>query len=101
ELLTSAERELFDSLGVFAGEFELAAAAAVAGLEELETLDLVQQLVDKAMLEVDPARDRYRLLETLRQYAWDHLGSNGTIAAARDAHARWYLGLAGEQAARM
>jgi predicted ATPase len=101
ELLAPGERELFDALGVFAGDLDLAAAAAVSGLDEFEALDLLSQLVDKSMLEVDPARERYRLLETLRQYAWERLAAAGRLAAAREAHARWFLSLAGQQAARM
>jgi predicted ATPase len=71
ELLAAPERSLFDTLGVFAGEFDLAAVAAVGALDEFAALDLVDRLVDKSMVEVDPSRNRYRLLETLRQYAWN------------------------------
>jgi predicted ATPase/class 3 adenylate cyclase len=101
ELLAPGERDLFDALGVFAGDLDLAAVAAVSGLDEFEALDLLSQLVDKSMLEVDPSRDRYRLLETLRQYAWDRLAATERLAAAREAHARWFVSLAGQQAARM
>jgi len=86
---------------VFAGDFDLAAAAAVSGLDEFEALDLVEQLTDKSMLEADPARDRYRLLETLRQYGWDRLAAAGRLEQARGAHAVWYSTLSGEQAALM
>jgi len=101
ELLAAAERELFDVLGVFAGDFDLGAAAAVAGLDEFEVLDLVAQLVGKSMVEADPSRDRYRLLETLRQYAWDRLIATGRLGDTRDAHAGYYATLAGAQAALM
>jgi predicted ATPase len=101
ELLTPPERELFDLLGVFAGGFDLKAAAAVAGLDEYRALDVVGQLVDKSMVEVDLQRDRYRLLETLRQYAWDRLVSTGRLSSARRAHADWFSAVAGTQAARM
>jgi len=67
-LLGPEERGVFDSLGVFAGEFDLSSVAAVAHLDEFDTLDLVEQLVSKSMIEADPRRNRYRLLETLRQY---------------------------------
>src|SRR5215472_13943706 len=53
------------------------------------------------MVEADAARDRYQLLETLRQYAWDHLVPTARLAVARDAHAAHYLSLAGEQARLM
>jgi predicted ATPase len=101
ELLTPSERDLFDLLGVFAGDFDLPAVAAVSGLDEFEALDLLEQLTDKSMLEADPARDRSRLLETLRQYAWDRLVATGRLAAARAAHATYFAALAGEQAALM
>jgi predicted ATPase len=100
ELLGDSERSLFGTLGVFAGDFDLAAVAAVAGLDEFEALDLVEQLVAKSMLEADPSRNRYRLLETLRQYAWDKLVAAGRLGEARDAHAACYFALAAEQAAR-
>jgi predicted ATPase/class 3 adenylate cyclase len=100
ELLAAPERSLFDTLGVFAGEFDLAAVASVADLNEFEALDLVEQLVAKSMVEADPSRDRYRLLETLRQYAWDRLAAAGRLAEARDAHAACFAALAGEQAKR-
>ncbi len=101
DLLTAPERSLFDTLGVFAGEFDLDAVASVASLDELEALDLLEQLVNKSMVEADPSRDRYRLLETLRQYAWDRLAAGGRLDAARDAHAACFAALAARQARRM
>ena len=101
DLLTAAERSLFDTLGVFAGEFDLDAVATVASLDALEALDLVEQLVNKSMVEADPARDRYRLLETLRQYAWERLVAGGRLDEVRDAHAASFAALAARQARRM
>ena len=101
ELLAPPERSVFDSLGVFAGDFDLAAVVAVADLDEFQALDLVEQLVAKSTLEADPSRNRYRLLETLRQYAWDRLVATGRLTAVRDAHAMHFSALASEQARRM
>jgi predicted ATPase len=100
-LLGPEERDVFDSLGVFAGEFDLSSVAAVGGLDRFEALDVVEQLVAKSMVEADPWRNRYRLLETLRQYAWDRLVASGRLIEARDGHAAWYSALATEQARRM
>jgi predicted ATPase len=101
ELLSPKERELFDGLGVFAGEFDLDALASVASLDELEALDLVEQLVNKSMVEADPSRDRYRLLETLRQYAWGRLVTTDRLGEVRGAHAACFSALAAQQARRM
>jgi predicted ATPase/class 3 adenylate cyclase len=100
-LLGAEERAVFDSLGVFAGEFDLSSVAAVAGLDDFEALDVIEQLVAKSMVEADPWRNRYRLLETLRQYAWDRLVASERLIEARDAHAVHYSALATEQARRM
>jgi predicted ATPase/class 3 adenylate cyclase len=97
QLLTPAERELFDLLSVFAGDFDLGAAAAVGGGDDLEILDLLDQLTDRSMLEADPSRDRYSLLETLRQYGWDRLAASGQLAQARNDHAEFFTALATEQ----
>jgi predicted ATPase/class 3 adenylate cyclase len=101
ELLAPAEQSLFEVLGVFAGDFDVPAVAAIAKVDEFGALDYLGQLGDKSMLEADPARDRFRLLETLRQYAWERLISSERLASARDEHATYYATLAGEQARLM
>lgn len=101
DLLAKEERELFDSLGVFAGDFDLAAAGAVASMDEFVTLDLLQQLTDKSMVEPSPSPDRYRLLESLRQYAWERLVAAGRLSDCLDRHAAYFIDMAGHQAARM
>jgi predicted ATPase/class 3 adenylate cyclase len=99
-LLSEAERALFARLAVFAGGFSLEAAEAVGagdGVPTDEVLDRLSRLVDQSLVVADEAADgtaRFRLLETLRQYAGERLAASGEAAAARDRHAAFYLALA-------
>ena len=103
DLLGDDERTMLQRLSVFAGGFTLDAAEAVAAggaIEALQVLDLLTALVDKSLVVADdePSRVRYRLLETIRQFALTRLASSGEAEAIRDAHADFHLRLA-EQAA--
>jgi predicted ATPase/class 3 adenylate cyclase len=98
-LLTSEEQVLLDRLGVFSGGFTFDAAEAVAG--ELESgsdvLDLLGQLVDKSLVVADEQADgstRYRLLETIRQYALEQLDATGASDEVRRRHAEHYITVA-------
>jgi predicted ATPase/DNA-binding CsgD family transcriptional regulator len=100
DLLSLSEQMLLRRLAIFAGGFDLAAAEAVCsgdGLERAEILDLLSQLSDKSLLLVERHEGqgrRYRLLETVRQYALDWLRAAGEAALAGDRHLEWYLMLA-------
>ncbi len=81
-LLTEPEQVLFRRLAVFSGGFDLDAAQAVGASSEVETYQLMDQLsllVDKSLVVADDtgAGMRYRLLETVRQYAQEKLGESG------------------------
>jgi len=92
-LLTEPERILFRRLAVFAGSFDLAAAAAVGDL--VDDLDLLTQLVDKSLVVVEEAEEtRYRLLETVRQYGREQLDQSGEAGAVRARYRAWYRALA-------
>jgi predicted ATPase/DNA-binding CsgD family transcriptional regulator len=101
DLLPEQERALFRRLSVFAGDFTLEAAEVVCGGEDLqsdEVLNLLSHLVDKSlvlMVEQD-GEARYRLLETVRQYAWEKLSDLGEGGQLRERHAGYYLKLAEE-----
>ena len=102
ELLNPAERAVLARLSVFAGGFTLAAAEAVAAGPDVpaaEVLGHLGTLVDKSLVQFDAAGTgpaRYRLLETVRQYAAGQLDALGPAAVnpARTAHRDYYLALA-------
>jgi predicted ATPase/transcriptional regulator with XRE-family HTH domain len=97
ELLTGPERRGFRALSVFAGGFGLAQVAAVccAG-DQAAALDLVDLLAGKSLVVAEPAADgsRYRLLETIRQYAAGRLAEGGEGEQAKGRHAGAFLALA-------
>ena len=98
-LLTETERILFRRLAVFLGGFDLDAAQAVAGagdIERYQVLDQLTLLVDKSLVvaETISGATRYRLLETVRQYALEKLGESGEADAVRTRHRDALHGLA-------
>jgi predicted ATPase/class 3 adenylate cyclase/DNA-binding NarL/FixJ family response regulator len=98
-LLTESERVLFRRLAAFMGGFDLDAAQAVAGSGEVEryqVLDQLTLLVDKSLVVADDSGDRtrYRLLETVRQYALEKLGESGEADAVRSRHRDYYTSMA-------
>ena len=97
DLLTEAERIVFRRLAVFAGGFNLEAAEAVvpgSDVADGDVLDLLSQLVDKSLVAVAADSGRYRLLETVRQYAGECLAGTGDGAALRARHLAHYVALA-------
>jgi predicted ATPase/class 3 adenylate cyclase len=98
-LLTEPEQVLFRRLAVFMGGFDLDAAQAITGGEELhrhQVLDLLTLLIDKSLVVAENAcgRTRYRLMETVRQYALEKLGESGEADNVRDRHRDHYTALA-------
>ncbi len=94
-LLTEPERVLFRRLAVFLGGFDFDAAQGVAGsgaVERYQVLDQLTLLVDKSLVVADESgsRTRYRLLETVRQYALEKLGESGEADAVRTRHRDHY-----------
>ena len=90
DLLPAPERRLFARLAVFAGGWTLEAAEAVCageGLDPADVLDLLSQLVDKSLVVVEEedggGEVRYRLLETLREYAARAPGGEGEAAGRK------------------
>ncbi len=101
-LLSELERRLLCRLSVFAGGWTLEAAEAVCagqGIEPYGILDLLTQLVNKSLVAAEREQGeeaRYRLLETIREYALERLAASGESENIRREHARFFLGLAQE-----
>jgi predicted ATPase/DNA-binding SARP family transcriptional activator len=101
-LLSEDEQMILRRFSVFAGGWTLEAAEAVCsggGIEQEEALDLLGGLVDKSLVVAGVATDgavRYRMLESIRQYAWENLEQNGEADEVRDRHAAFFLALAEE-----
>jgi predicted ATPase/DNA-binding XRE family transcriptional regulator len=123
-LLSEGERALFRRLAVFAGGWTLKAAEQVASysprsvaerdgegqgagdhatrplpLATSDVLSFLTQLVNKSLVVVERDRGaaaRYRLLETIRQYAWEKLGEIGEGEHVRHQHLNYFLKLAKE-----
>jgi predicted ATPase len=117
DLLSEKEQILFRRLAVFAGGWPLEAAEAVCSgvgvpvvppisgpptphahspIQSTDVLDLLTELHAKSLVVAEErgAEVRFRLLETLRQYAWDRLVEAGEDGLIRDRHRDWFLQLA-------
>ena len=114
-LLSSDEQAVFRRLGVFAGGFSLAAVQHLAADEQIDewaVLDLLGQLIDRSLVVVDfdgsaaraagaPANaasaPRYRLLQSLREYALAQLQARAELDTWRQRHAAYFGELAFSQ----
>jgi predicted ATPase len=99
DLLTPPEQAALNRTAVFAGDFGLDAAEAVVagdGIEVIDIVDLLGHLVDKSLVlaEDRDGTTRYRLLETIRQYAQERLEAAGEAGLVRRRHAEHCAGLA-------
>jgi predicted ATPase/class 3 adenylate cyclase len=98
-LLNGPEQILLRRLSALASPFELRAAEEVCGFGDLDPFDvagLLGSLVDKSLVvaERDGSEVRYRLLETIRQFAAEHLAGAGEAAAVAAAHCAHFLAVA-------
>ena len=99
DLLTEPERVLLRRLSVFAGGWTLEAAEAACagdGLESHQILDMLLRLVDKSLIvaETQGMESRYRMLETIRQYALKKLWAAGEGELLCQRHLAYFVDLA-------
>ena len=111
DLLNDREKALLGRLSVFVGGWSLAAAEQVSSgvsppgerFEEGEVLDLLSSLVNKSLVIAQTQQEtpRYRLLETVRQYAYDRLMENAESKKVRERHRDYFLQLTEEVAPKL
>ena len=99
DLLGPEERVLFNRLAIFAGSFTHDAAACVCagdGAEQADVLDPIVSLAGKSLLVVDTSDDqeRYRMLESTREYALAKLTASGERERLARRYADYFCGVA-------
>ncbi|HEX8313082.1 MAG TPA: adenylate/guanylate cyclase domain-containing protein [Chthoniobacteraceae bacterium] len=107
DLLLEKEKLFFQRLGIFVGGRSLEALEAVCsgdGIEAYEVLDLLEQLVQKSLVTVEPGTDdesRYTMIESIWFYAREKLDESGESEKLAQRHFQYYLALAEEAAPHM
>jgi non-specific serine/threonine protein kinase len=94
KLLSESEQTLMRRLAIFAGGWTLDAAEKVGAgdrVNELDVLNLLDNLVEKSLVLVDAENGRYRMLETIRQFAYEKFQESGEVEAVRNCHCAWVL----------
>jgi predicted ATPase/DNA-binding NarL/FixJ family response regulator len=99
ELLSAREQVVFRRLAVFIDGWSIAGAEAVcsgAGIQSEEILDVIERLVERSLVQVEESAQpaRFRLLETVRQFAAERLEASDDVRLCRQQHLEWYVGLA-------
>jgi len=101
-LLTSKEQAMLHRLSIFAGGAPLEAAESICSGGEIETadvLEMISHLVDKSLVTANKSEQgetRYRLLETIREYALEKLAESQEAESIKDRHLDHYLQFAEE-----
>jgi predicted ATPase/class 3 adenylate cyclase len=99
DLLSVTEQSMLRRLAVFAGGWTLEAAERVGAdpiVDVFEVVDLLTHLVEKSLVQLEADGARYRLLETVRQYAKERLDEAGEKGQTRTRHLAFFVDLAEE-----
>jgi predicted ATPase/class 3 adenylate cyclase/tetratricopeptide (TPR) repeat protein len=99
ELLTESEQVVLRRLAAFSGGFDLAAAERVGGAEpidDFDVLDILSSLIEKSLVMLDERDEsaRYRMLDTIRDYAGEKLAASGEAAETASRHCDHYFAMA-------
>ncbi len=101
DLLDDEEQRLLRTVGVFVGPFDASAAASVGRLAVEDAVDVLESLVTKSLVVATTVRGavQFRLLETVRAYAQEHLQRNGELETVRDTHLEYHVAAVADTAA--
>ena len=96
--LDEQEKAVFRRLAAFAGGCSLAAAESVVTddlVVDYEVIDVLTRLVDKSLVQADPVAEeaRFRMLETIREYAREYLVESGEAERVQRRQRDWFLAL--------
>jgi len=94
DLLSEPERQLFCRLSIFTGGWTLEAAEAVCsgeGVDNAEITELLQRLVDKSLVNYSGNRQRYSMLETMRQYGTEKIIEAGKRKWIKECYIDYYF----------
>src|SRR5262245_24681145 len=99
DLLDAADRAVFRRLATFSGGFTIDAACAICTATDVDAatvFEAIGRLVDKSLIAVEDfgGDGRYRLLETIRQFAAERLDEAGERSAGRDRHSDFFVNFA-------
>jgi non-specific serine/threonine protein kinase len=96
ENLHDDTQRLFNCLSVLASSFELDTAGALSGVDELDVVDQLGELVNNSMVTTDHSGStiRYRLSETMRDYAALHLEKSGEALTVGELHREFFFSFA-------
>ncbi|MEP7368811.1 MAG: LuxR C-terminal-related transcriptional regulator, partial [Dermatophilaceae bacterium] len=102
DLLDAEEQKLLQNASVFFGGFDLVSISAVIGADDVDILGQLDSLVGKSMIVAghSETHTRYRLYETIRQFAEDRLTDTGGLERMRDRHAAYFASAAAARWAR-
>jgi predicted ATPase/class 3 adenylate cyclase len=107
DILEEDAKRLLDRLSVFASGFDLASAEAICGPSADiggDIVDGVMALLDQSLVkpeEVAGGETRFRLLDTIREYAAEQLAVRGETALLQARHRDWYVSLAAQAAGEL
>ena len=97
DLLSDQEKMLWERLSVFSGGWSLESAEEICSDEKIESydvLDLLFNLTEKSIIIFDADNERYRMLESIRQYGDEKLGQSESRGNVYSKHLKYFMDLA-------